>query len=128
MQKIKLAIADDHKQYREVLAKLLSFEKNMEVIVEAENGMDLLQKLEEQQVDVILLDYQMPVMDGLEALKQIRIKFPHISTIINTSNDTTLLELEFKNSGASAFLGKDANFEILTSVIQEVFETSHSFV
>lgn len=122
MQNIKLAIADDHKQYREVLVKLLSHEKNMQVIFEAENGTDLLQKLESKPVDVILLDYQMPVMNGFEALKKIRIKFPHIKTIINTSNDTTLLEQEFKNAGADAFLLKDADFEILTSIIYEIFE------
>lgn len=128
MQKIKLGIAEDHKQYRETIISLLSLEKNIEVIFEAENGSDLLQKLKYHQVDIILLDYQMPMLNGLETLKQVRNKYPKIKTIINTSSDVVILESEFINLGANAFLLKDEDFEILTSMINEVFIKSHPFL
>ena len=127
MSTIKLAIAEDHLKYREILKTLLNLEQNIDVIFVADTGADLLQKLESIEVDIVLLDYRMPIMDGLEALKQIRIKHPQIKTIINTSIQDSLIEQEFKQSGANAFLLKDADFGVLIDTIEEVHKKGYCY-
>lgn len=127
MSIIKLAIAEDHLRYREILKSLLNLEQNLEVVLEVENGVELLEKLESHEVDIVLLDYRMPIMDGLEALKQIRIKHPQIKTIINTSIQESLIVQEFKQSGANAFLLKDADFGVLINTIEEVHKKGYCF-
>ena len=66
MSKIKIAIADDYKIFREGLKVGLSGDENLEVMMEADNGEDLLKNLETNFPDVIIMDLKMPIMDGLE--------------------------------------------------------------
>ncbi|MFN7602588.1 MAG: response regulator transcription factor, partial [Bacteroidota bacterium] len=63
---IKLGIAEDHKHFRGAIKKLIHTEKDIEVILEAENGRDLLEKLKNVQPDIVLMDIRMPVMNGIE--------------------------------------------------------------
>ncbi len=76
MPKIKIAIADDYGVYREGLLVALSSDERLEVIFEAENGKELLQKMEQEQPDLVLMDYKMPEMDGLEATRFIKKNTP----------------------------------------------------
>jgi len=64
---IKLGIAEDHKQFREAIKRLIHTEKDIEIILEADNGRDLLEKLERVEPDTILMDIRMPLMNGIEA-------------------------------------------------------------
>ena len=66
---IRVAIADDHKLFREGLRFLMDQMDNLEVVFEASNGRELLETIAEHQTDVLLLDLDMPEVDGLEALK-----------------------------------------------------------
>ena len=69
MERIKIAIADDYKIFRDGLKVGLSADDNLEVITEADNGEDLLKAMETSKPDVILMDLKMPIMDGMEATK-----------------------------------------------------------
>ena len=69
---IKVAIADDHALFRAGVKTALSAKKDVELIAEADNGMQLLNLLRHIEPDVILLDIQMPIMDGIQTLPEIR--------------------------------------------------------
>lgn len=78
---IKIAIVDDHSLYRKSLRMLISPIENTEIVLEAESGRIILEKLQTSAVDLILLDLQMPVMDGFTACSVIRERYPHIRII-----------------------------------------------
>ncbi len=73
---IKVAIADDHTLFRTGVKTSLSSRKDIQMVAEAENGMQLLNLLRHIQPDVVLLDIQMPIMDGLATLPEIRSSTP----------------------------------------------------
>lgn len=86
---LRIAITDDHKLFRKSLALLIRDFKDMEVVLEASNGVELLEKLKTTPVDILLLDLQMPVMDGFETFKNVRQQYPHIKTVILTMRKDT---------------------------------------
>src|SRR2546421_77466 len=81
-KRIKVGIADDHKIFIQGMKMALSVYHDIEFIIEAENGVHLLEQLKSTQPDVILLDLRMPVMNGLTALSQIKDLYPNIKVII----------------------------------------------
>lgn len=81
---LRIAITDDHTLFRKSLALLIKDFKDMEVVLEAGNGVELLEKLKTTPVDILLLDLQMPVMDGFETFENVRQQYPHIKTAILT--------------------------------------------
>lgn len=109
MNKIKIAIADDYAIFRDGLKVGLNQDQNMEVVVEAGNGDELLARLEENAVDVILMDLRMPGMDGMEATRQVRKKFEQTKIIAVTLHDEDSFIIHLMEIGANAYLLKDAN-------------------
>ena len=81
---LKIAITDDHTLFRKTLALLIRDFKDMEVVLEATHGVELLEMLYNAPVDVLLLDLQMPVMDGFETAKKVKENFPDIKILILT--------------------------------------------
>ena len=77
---IKVAIADDHALFRAGVKTALSAKKDVELIAEADNGMQLLNLLKHIEPDVILLDIQMPIMDGISTLPEIRKINPNVNS------------------------------------------------
>lgn len=103
---IKIGIVDDHSIFKSALRTALSFYHNLRVILEAENGSDLLIKLQSTQPDIILLDLEMSVMDGFTVLPKIKKYYPFIQVIIlSLHNDKTLIDHLLK-SGACSYLSK----------------------
>ena len=84
---IQVIIADDHVLYRAGVKTALSTKKDIKVIAEADNGMHLLNMLKNISCDVILLDIQMPVMDGITTLPEIKKLYPNIKIIMLTMMD-----------------------------------------
>ncbi len=82
MSKIKIIIADDYKIFREGLKVGLSADEGLEVISEADNGEDLVKLLDIYTPDVILMDLKMPIMDGMEATKIVRKKYPAMKVLV----------------------------------------------
>jgi len=81
---LKIAITDDHTLFRKSLGMLLNSFNNMQVVLEASNGSELLEKLKTTNVDILLLDLQMPVLDGFETSRHVKEKYPEIKILILT--------------------------------------------
>jgi DNA-binding NarL/FixJ family response regulator len=102
--RIRVLIADDHGYARRGLRALLATRPTVEVVCEAENGEEVVQILERCQPDVVLMDIQMPVCDGLEATRQIKERWPQIRVIALTAN--AIHQSAALAAGADTFLLK----------------------
>ena len=83
---IRLIIADDHPVIRDGIKTILSKEKDIVLVATVENGLELLEMLKEKQTDIILMDVNMPEMNGIEATKRVRKEFPEINKEITINN------------------------------------------
>lgn len=122
MTKIKIAIAEDHEKARKAVIRLLHLENDIEVMFEAENGIDLLKQLEEKKPDVILMDIRMPVMDGIEAANQISRLYPDQKVIAYSQYDNEQNIIEMYIQGGKSFIGKNDEPEELFKAIRVVYK------
>jgi NarL family two-component system response regulator YdfI len=99
---------------------VLNAEKNFKVVLEADNGKVLLQKLTTVRVDLILLDLRMPVMDGQATIKNLKNLYPDIKVIILTGETETAFEREYIRLGAMAFLSKFQDMDTIINTIYRV--------
>ncbi len=124
---IKVLIADDHVLYRAGVKTALSTKNDIKVIAEADNGMHLLNMLKIIQPDVILLDIQMPVMDGIGALPEIKKSWPHIKVIMLTMMDDHSMITRLMELGANSYLSKTSDSEIIYEAIKTCYEQEYYF-
>ena len=107
MEKVKVLIADDHYLYVRGIESILNEDESLHVIGKASNGKEALEMAKQHQPNVVLLDVNMPVMDGLQALKLIIAELPDTKVLMLTNNDSDDLLMEALKSGAKGFLLKD---------------------
>lgn len=119
---IKLFIVDDHKLFLEGISSLLNTLPQIEVCGTATNGKDAIASLKNLPVDVILLDINMPEMDGLEVLRIIQKKYANIKVVMLTMLNTPQIIQEVIEAGASGYLLKNAEKDELTACIESVFK------
>ena len=124
---IKVLITDDHVLYRAGVKPALSAKKDVKVIAEADNGMHLLNMLKMIQPDVILLDIQMPVMDGIGALPEIKKNWPHIKVIMLTMMDDHSMITKLMELGANSYLSKTSDSEVIYEAIKTCYEQEYFF-
>lgn len=117
---IRIVLADDHTIVREGLAHLLSAEKDFEVVGGARDGLEAFAMVEKLQPDVVLMDLQMPHLDGVAAIKKIKASHPEVKIIILTTYDTDEFILEGIRAGAQGYLLKDVPKEELCRSIRVV--------
>lgn len=121
MDKIRLAIVDDHKLLREGIKASLLCKLDIEIVFEAENGEEFLDKLPCNEIDVVLLDIKMPKMDGIEVLTTIKKLNAEIKVIILTMFDTESYVLKLMDLKANGYLLKNSDpQEIYTAIRQSV--------
>ncbi|MEZ5018386.1 MAG: response regulator transcription factor [Flavipsychrobacter sp.] len=108
MPTIKYAIADDHKIFRQGLKIALSDDTQLALAGEAGNGLELLELLKTNDIDVVLLDIKMPEMDGIATTKEIRAQYPDLKIIILTMFDEEHFILHLVQAGANGYLLKNA--------------------
>ena len=118
--KIRILIADDHPVVREGLSAMLSMENDIEVVGVAENGQKAIEKASELRPDIILMDLRMPEIDGIEAMRLIRVSNPEIRFIVLTTYDNDEYIFKGIESGARAYLLKDSPREDLFKAIRGV--------
>jgi DNA-binding NarL/FixJ family response regulator len=119
---IKLVIADDHGIFRDGVKLLLKNQKEVELVGEAEDGAELLELAAREEPDVAIIDIKMPVMDGIEACKQIRKRFPYMKVIaLSMFNDDNLI-VDMLEAGARGYLLKNTNKNELLEATRTVHE------
>lgn len=127
MEQIKVIIADDHTLFINGLQMLLKEEPGIDVIAVANDGKALLNLMILQEPDLVLLDINMPNMNGLEALKHIRHDFPAVKTIIlSTYHEDHLIE-KARQYGANGYLLKNCNKEELFKTLSLVLSGNSCF-
>lgn len=117
---IKVVITDDHPSLREGINTVLSQEEDIEVIGYAVNGADLIALLNEITPDVVLLDINMPVMNGIDATREIKARFPSVKVIIFSQYEEKRFVKRALKEGANGYLLKSASSGELTKAIRMV--------
>lgn len=127
MANIKVLLVDDHKIVRDGIKLMLEPQAGIDVVAEAENGEKVIGLLQESPVDVIVMDINMPKMNGIVTTKLVKEKYPGIKVLALTmsSDDTHIRQMV--QAGASGYIMKSAGREELTTAIHEVMEGKHYF-
>jgi DNA-binding NarL/FixJ family response regulator len=126
-KKIKISIADDHNLVLQSIALALSSDPELQVVAQAVNGRELLDGMDKADPDVVLLDLQMPVLDGWETLGFLKKDYPHCKVVIVSMYFDELFIKDLVSRGAHGFLPKNADFETLISAIHEVHDLGYFF-
>ena len=127
MKKIKVALAEDHQLVRQGMVSLLQDEKRIKVVFDVSNGSELLEALETQEVDIILLDLDMPIINGQQALKFITERYQDIKVIIVSSHYADEFIWETVSMGARGFLPKNSDIEVVVEAIKSVHKIGYYF-
>jgi DNA-binding NarL/FixJ family response regulator len=127
MKPITIAIADDYKIFREGLKLCFNADENLKVVFEAEHGEELLEALKQQQPHVIIMDLNMPLMDGMEATKQIVKKYNNIKILVVSMYDSDTFIIHLMENGAHGYLLKNAEPKEIIKAIYSVCENGYYF-
>jgi DNA-binding NarL/FixJ family response regulator len=127
MKKIKIAIADDYKIFREGLKVSLGQDENMNILFEAENGEELLKMMETDLPEVILMDLKMPIMDGMEATQIVRKKYPSTKILVVSMYEDDKFIIHLMEIGANGYLLKNAEPDEIRKAIYAVNENGYYF-
>lgn len=119
---VKVLLVDDESLIRNILMDYLSSDESLEVVGEASNGKLAISQARALQPDVILMDMQMPLMDGVEATQYIHHSFPDIRILGLSTFATDRYVVELLRAGASGYLVKDSRPEEITSAIHTVHD------
>ncbi len=119
---IKVMLVDDQQLIRQGIRILLEQEPDIAVIAEAANGIEALHLSREDQPDVVLMDVQMPEMDGVECTRQLTKSYPNIGVIILTTFDDDDYIFDGLRAGARGYLLKDVSSDELAAAIRTVAE------
>jgi DNA-binding NarL/FixJ family response regulator len=119
---IKVLIVDDQALIREGLNMMLSLYSEIEIVGEAANGKEAFEILEGKEVDIILMDIRMPIMNGVEATKIIKEKYPHIKILILTTFNEDEYIFEGLNNGADGYILKSVSSKELVNNIKTVYK------
>ena len=119
---IKVHVTDDHPIVRRGIKQLLDTEADIEVVGEATNGREAIADMDKLKPDIVLMDLVMPVMDGIEAIRQIKIGHPQIQILVLTSFATDDKVFPAIKAGALGYLIKDTGPEELVRAIRQVHQ------
>lgn len=122
-----IAVVDDQYLFRQGLISLLTEYDDLDVTMEASNGKELLEKLHLKQPDIVLLDLEMPVMDGIETTIALKKNYPAIKIIIVSMHTDDEFIIHLLEKGASGFLPKDKDIEEVVEAIYSVLDNGYYF-
>lgn len=117
---INIAVVDDQAIVRKGIVSLIEINPNFNVCIEANNGREALSQLQENQVDLIITDIQMPLLDGIEFVSQLRANNNNTPVLVLTTFDDNQLFINAIKAGCNGFLLKDTDVQKLTYAIETV--------
>ncbi|GMA51290.1 transcriptional regulatory protein DegU [Alicyclobacillus contaminans] len=120
MTTIRVAIADDHDEFRETLKEVLQFESDIQVVATWRNGEETLRGALEVRPDILMLDINMPQLNGVEVARRLRQDAPDIRIIMLTMHDDENYVLETLKGGAAGYLVKDGGAAEVVRAVREV--------
>lgn len=121
MGKIKILIADDHSLVREGLKQILELEEDFDVIGQASNGLETIDRIKELNPDVLLLDINMPIMSGIDALRKIKDEGLKVKTVVLTIHEGREYLMETLELGALGYVLKDSDSSSLSKAIRDAY-------
>ena len=130
MKKIRVALADDQQLFRHGLARLIKAVNEFDLVLEAENGKDFLEKLQDPASlipDIALIDMHMPEMNGVELNDILQKKYPYIKVIVLSVYDQERFISKMIQSAACGYLTKNCETEELITAIQTTYKTGFYF-
>jgi DNA-binding NarL/FixJ family response regulator len=119
MARLQVLIADDSPQVRQELRTLLTLAGEIEIVGEATDGLEAVRLAGALQPDVVLMDLEMPVMDGYEAARQIKSRWPACRVVALTAHGYEAARQKASQSGVDVFLVKGVSVETLVQAISE---------
>jgi DNA-binding NtrC family response regulator len=119
----RILLVDDEKDFVEMLT--LRLEEIGEEVLQAYSGLECLEKMNEAEVDVVILDIKMPGMDGIETLQEIKKRYPLVEVIMLTGHGTIETAVQGMKLGAYDFLIKPADFDDLVTKLNKARERRH---
>lgn len=124
---IKLVLADDHQLFREGVKRILNMESDLEVVGECGDGIQVLELCNTLHPDIVLMDINMPIENGVMAKEKLKEIFPDIKVIILSIHDDESYVFETLRKGASGYLLKDMAAESLINAIRSVV-SGHAYI
>lgn len=127
MANIKVLLVDDHKIVRDGIKLMLEPQPGIDVVAEADSGKKVSSVLQDNPVDVIIMDINMPDLNGIEATKLVKGKYPQIKVLALTMSSDDSHIRQMVQAGASGYIMKSAGRDELTRAIHDVMEGKHYF-
>jgi len=127
MEKIKIAIVDDHQILRAGLKVLLQCIDNTDIVIEASNGKEFIEQLEVTTPDLVIIDINMPVMNGAEAVKIARKKIQNLKIIVLSMNREEHFFKTMNDLGVDGYIIKESDYEELEHAIETVLKGGKYF-
>ncbi|MHB9145627.1 MAG: response regulator [Symbiobacteriia bacterium] len=121
LERIRVLLVDDHELFRRGVKSLLSSEPDIEVVGEAHNGREAVEKAEETMPDLILMDISMPEVDGLEATRRIKQTMPYVKILVLTVSDLEQNLFGAIKAGAQGYLLKSVDPEVLLDAVRKAY-------
>ena len=118
---IRVLIADDHTIVRRGVKQLLAVQPGVEVVAEASDGTEALNRLRENKVDVVILDISMPGRSGLDTLKELKRLYPTISVVVLSMHPLDQYAVRVLRAGALAYITKESAPEELLQAVQKAY-------
>ncbi len=128
MSKLRILLADDHPVVRHGLRALLSTETDIEIVGEAENGVDAVELVRARLPEVVIMDFSMPLLNGEEATRQIQLASPSVKVLVLSSYGDQEFVQKFKRAGAAGYITKDAAAADLLKAIRQIHSGTKGFL
>lgn len=122
MEKIKVILADDHQMFLDGLSSLLTHVKDVQVLAAVNSGKEVLQTLQTTEPDLVIVDLNMPVMDGLQTTREIKMKYPHLKVMGLTMENDLQSVTGMLEAGASGYILKNTGKAELELAIRQVMK------
>ena len=123
----RILVVDDHPSFRHMLRSFLELNPNWEVCGEASDGWEAVKRTTELHPDIIIMDLDMPRLNGLEATRRIHALLPSVRILILTFHENSVLPKIAEESGAQGYVLKSEPFDVLTRAIETVGSSDSFF-